>query len=362
VSPGTDIKTALAKVAERRDLTLQEMQDVMGQIMTGEAGEAQIGAFLMGLRMKGESLDEITGAVMVMRQLATVVDFGATRGHEHLVDIVGTGGDGANLFNVSTAASFVVAAAGGRVAKHGNRSVSSSSGSADMLEAAGVSLALEPAQVVACVEKIGVGFMFAPAHHSAMRHAIGPRQQLGLRTIFNILGPMTNPAGVKRLLIGVYDAALCRPVAEVLRRLGAERVLVVHSRDGLDEISPAAPTHVVEAGGEAPADDPGGALREYDIEPADFGLPPSSLDGLEVGSALESLDLVRAALSGAPGDRAERARRVVALNAGAALYVAGLQPSIGDGVAEAMRLLQTGKPWLRVEALADFTAACTARM
>lgn len=358
MNSATDIKTALAKIAARQDLTLQEMQDAMSLIMTGEAGEAQIGAFLMGLRMKGESLDEITGAVTVMRRLATVVDFGSARGHEHLVDIVGTGGDGANLFNVSTAASFVVATAGGRVAKHGNRSVSSSSGSADMLEAAGVSLALEPAQVVACVEKIGVGFMFAPSHHSAMRHAIGPRQQLGLRTIFNILGPMTNPAGVKRLLIGVYDAALCRPVAAVLRRLGAEHVLVVHSRDGLDEISPAAPTHVVEAGGGAPRDD----LREYDIEPADFGLPPSSLEGLEVGSALESLDLVRAALSGAPGERAERARRAVALNAGAALYVAGLQASIADGVAEAMRLLQTGQPWLRVEALADFTAHFTTRL
>jgi anthranilate phosphoribosyltransferase len=344
-----DIKAALARIAERQDLSLDQMQQVMGQIMSGEAGDAQIGAFLMGLRMKGETVDEITGAVMVMRRLAAGVDFGLAGGHDHLVDIVGTGGDGAHLFNVSTAACFVVAAAGGRVAKHGNRSVSSSSGSADLLEAAGVSLALEPAQVVACVERIGVGFMFAPAHHSAMRHAIGPRRQLGLRTIFNILGPMTNPAGVRRLLIGVYDAALCRPVAEVLQRLGAEHVLVAHSRDGLDEISPAAPTHVVEARG--------GALREYELEPAELGVPPTALDGLEVGSALESLELIRAALSGAPGDRAERARRLVALNAGAALYVAGLQASIADGVAEAMRLLQSGKPWLRVEALADFTAA-----
>lgn len=360
-----DIKAALARISERQDLSLQDMQDVMGQIMTGEASEAQIGAFLMGLRMKGESLDEITGAVLVMRRLATVVDFGSASGHEHLVDIVGTGGDGAHLFNVSTAASFVVAAAGGRVAKHGNRSVSSSSGSADVLEAAGISLALEPAQVVACLEKVGVGFMFAPAHHSAMRHAMGPRRQLGLRTIFNILGPMTNPAGVRRLLIGVYAAALCRPVAEVLQRLGAEHVMVVHSQDGLDEISPAAPTHVVEAvakagagtGDESSAESSAASLREYDIEPADFDLPSSSLDGLEVSSALESLDLIRAALSGAPGDRAERARRAVALNAGAALYVAGLQASIADGVVEAMRLLQTGRPWLQVEALADFTAA-----
>ena len=340
-----DIRAALARIAKREDLSLAEMQDVMGQIMTGAATDAQIGAFLMGLRMKGETLDEITGAVTVMRGLASAVEVSG----EHLVDIVGTGGDGANLFNVSTAASFVVAAAGGRVAKHGNRSVSSSSGSADVLEAAGVSLDLQPGQVAECVEKIGVGFMFAPAHHAAMRHAIGPRREMGLRTIFNILGPMTNPAGVKRLLIGVYDTALCRPVAEVLMRLGAERVLVVHSADGLDEISPAAPTHVVEGG-------PDG-ITEYDISPADFGLPTTALDGLEVGGALESLELIRAALSGAPGDRAERARRFVALNAGAALYAAGLEASMADGVAAAGRLLQSGKPWLRLEALADFTAA-----
>ncbi len=189
---------------KRQDLSLEEMKAVMRQIMTGEATDAQIGAFLMGLRMKGESLDEITGAVMVMRELASGVDVGG----EHLVDIVGTGGDGANLFNVSTAASFVVAAAGGRVAKHGNRSVSSSSGSADVLETAGVALGLTPQQVADCVDEVGVGFMFAPAHHSAMRHAIGPRKEMGVRTIFNILGPMTNPAGVRRLLVGVYDAAL----------------------------------------------------------------------------------------------------------------------------------------------------------
>jgi len=340
-----EIKTALARIADRQDLSLEEMQDVMEQIMTGAASDAQIGAFLMGLRMKGESLDEITGAVRVMRRLASPVKVGG----DHLVDIVGTGGDCASLFNVSTAASFVVAAAGGRVAKHGNRSVSSNSGSADVLEAAGVSLDLQPEQVATCVEKIGVGFMFAPAHHSAMRHAVGPRRDMGLRTIFNILGPMTNPAGVKRLLIGVYDNDLCRPLAEVLMRLGAEHVLVVHSADGLDEISAAGPTHVVEGRS--------GGISEYDVAPADFGLEPTALEGLEVANALESLELIRAALSGAPGDRAERARRLVALNAGAALYVAGLQGSIGDGVAAAMRLLQSGKPWLAVEALADFTAA-----
>lgn len=339
-----DIKQALIRIASGHDLSLAEMQAVMGQIMTGEATEAQIGAFLMGLRMKGETLDEITAAVTVMRQLAAAVEVSGP----HMVDIVGTGGDGANLFNVSTASSFVVAAGGGSVAKHGNRSVSSSSGSADVLEAAGVSLDLDTTQVAECVHQVGVGFMFAPQHHSAMRHAIGPRRDMGMRTIFNILGPMTNPAGVTRLLVGVYDGKLCRPVAEVLNRLGAKHVMVVHSDDGLDEISAAAPTRVAEA--------KHGEISEYRLAPADLGLEPISLDGLEVQGALESLDLIRDALSGAPGDRAERARAVVALNAGAALYVAGLQPGVKEGVAEAMRLMTTGTPWARVEALADLTA------
>jgi anthranilate phosphoribosyltransferase len=340
-----DIKQALARIAEKQDLSLKEMQAVMGQIMGGAATDAQIGAFLMGLRLKGETLDEITGAVMVMRDLASGVEVGGG----NLVDIVGTGGDGANLFNVSTASAFVVAAGGGRVAKHGNRSVSSSSGSADLLEAAGVRLGLAPADVTRCVEQVGVGFMFAPAHHSAMKHAIGPRKEMGVRTIFNILGPMTNPAGVKRLLIGVYAKALCRPVAEVLSRLGAEHVMVVHSEDGLDEISAAAATHVAEA--------KDGTVREFDVSPADLGHEPVSLDGLEVSGADESLALIRAALSGAPGDTADRARRVIALNAGAALYVAGLAENLPQGVARADHLLASGKSWARVEALVDFTAA-----
>ena len=339
-----DIRQALALVADRRDLSLEDMQAVMGQIMNGEATDAQIGAFLMGLRLKGETVDEITGAVMVMRELASGVDVSG----ETLVDIVGTGGDGANLFNVSTAAAFVVAAGGGRVAKHGNRSVSSSSGSADLLETAGVTLGLKPQQVADCVDKVGIGFMFAPAHHSAMRHAIGPRKELGVRTIFNILGPMTNPAGVKRLLIGVYDAVLCRPVAEVLNRLGAEHVMVVHSDDGLDEISAAAVSHVAEA--------KDGVVNEYDISPEDLGQVRTSLEGLEVAGADESLKLIRAALSGAPGDKAERARRVVALNAGAALYVAGIAASLAEGVEAAGRLLESGKPWAKIEALVDYTA------
>ena len=340
-----DIRQSLSQLADGHDLSLDEMRGVMSQIMSGEATDAQIGAFLLGMRLKGETLDEITAAVMVMRELATGVSIAG----EHVMDIVGTGGDGANLFNISTAATFVVAAGGGQVAKHGNRSVSSSSGSADVLEAAGIRLGLEPEQVAACVKELGVGFMFAPAHHSAMRHAIGPRKELGVRTIFNILGPMTNPAGVKRMLIGVYDQALCRPVAEVLGRLGARHAMVVHSADGLDEISSAAPTHVVEV--------KNGELREFEFRPEDVGLDRTVLDGLEVTAVADSLELIQAALSGASGDRAERARQIVALNAGAALYVAGLQDSIRDGVQQSLSLLESGAPWQKIEALAAFTAS-----
>ena len=340
-----DIKQSLSQLADGRDLSLDEMKDVMGQIMSGEASDAQIGAFLIAMRLKGETLDEITAAVMVMRELATGVPISG----ESLMDIVGTGGDGANLFNISTAAAFVVAAGGGRVAKHGNRSVSSSSGSADVLEAAGIKLGLEPERVAECVNEIGVGFMFAPAHHSAMRYAIGPRKELGLRTIFNILGPMTNPAGVKRLLIGVYALALCRPVAEVLSRLGAVHVMVVHSADGLDEISSAASTHVAEV--------KEGRVSDFEFQPEDAGLSRTGLDGLEVTGVADSLELIRAALSGAEGERAGRARQIVALNAGAALYVAGLQGSIQAGVQRSISLLESGAPWKKIEALAAFTSS-----
>ena len=226
-----DIREALGRVVENLDLTLEEMREVMRQIMTGAASDAQIGAFLMGMRMKSETIDEITGAVQVMRELMTPVKVGEL---PYLVDIVGTGGDGANLFNISSASAFVAAAAGCHVAKHGGRSVSSKSGAADVLEAAGVRLDLTPEQTARCVREVGVGFMFAPNHHSAMKYAIGPRRELGLRTIFNILGPMTNPAGVKRQVVGVFSSRLCRPIAEVLGRLGGEHIMVVHGMDGLD--------------------------------------------------------------------------------------------------------------------------------
>ncbi|HKJ18864.1 MAG TPA: anthranilate phosphoribosyltransferase [Xanthomonadales bacterium] len=331
------------RIARGNDLGTDEMRAVMGEIMSGNATDAQIGAFLMGLRIKGETLDEITGAVMVMRALSRGVKIAG----EHVVDIVGTGGDGANLFNVSTAASFVVAAAGGRVAKHGNRSVSSSCGSADVLEAAGVKLGLEPGQVAECVQQLGVGFMFAPAHHSAMRHAIGPRKELGVRTIFNILGPMTNPAGADRLLIGVYDRALCRPVAEVLNRLGAKHVMVVHSHDGLDEISIAADTHIVELHS--------GGIHEYEFSPSQANIKMSSLDGLEVSSAEESLELIRLTMTGDISDRGQRARDMIAVNAGAALYVAGLASDICKGTATAHKLLDNGAAWQKLTSLAEMS-------
>ncbi|WP_372760867.1 anthranilate phosphoribosyltransferase, partial [Litorivivens sp.] len=275
-----DIKTALGRAIQHLSLNTDEMADVMRDIMTGQCTDAQIGAFLVALRMKSESIDEIEGAARVMRELVTPVD---VSGLDHVVDIVGTGGDGANLFNVSSASTFVAAAAGAVVAKHGNRSVSSKSGSADLLESAGINLALSADQVQRCIREVGVGFMFAVNHHSAMKHAIGPRKEIAQRTIFNILGPLTNPAGVTRIVLGVFSAELCRPLAEVLKRLGAEHVLVVHATDGLDEISLAAPTIVAEL--------KGGEISEYRITPEDCGLKSQSLVGLDVADSSASLQL-----------------------------------------------------------------------
>ena len=338
-----DIKTALEQVVNGQDLSSAEMRDVMRQIMTGNAGDAQIGAFLVALRIKGETIDEIAGAVEVMRELAAGVQVSG----EHLVDIVGTGGDESNLFNVSTASAFVVAAAGGRVAKHGNRSVSSNSGAADLLEAAGVNLNLSPVQVGLCVEELGVGFMFAPVHHSAMKHAIGPRKELGLRTIFNILGPMTNPAGVTRQLIGVYKKELCKPMAEVLGRLGAEHIMIVHSADGLDEISIAEQTFVAEYRD--------GGVREYIISPEDYLSQRQSLEGLAVDNAEQSLALITDALGNRQSANAGKAADLIAINAGAALYVAGCAVDLGQGVAMAQDAIASGLAKAKISDLATFT-------
>ncbi|MCA0899701.1 anthranilate phosphoribosyltransferase [Microbulbifer agarilyticus] len=340
-----NIQQAIAKLVEGEHLTREEMRGTMGQIMRGEAEDAQIGAFLVALRMAGETVDEITGAVEVMRELATKVELDPT----HAVDIVGTGGDGANLFNVSSASSFVAAAAGARVAKHGNRSVSSSSGSADLLEKAGIYLPLTPEQVARCVDGVGVGFMFAPSYHSAMRHAIGPRKALGLRTIFNLLGPLTNPAGVKRQVIGVFDPHYCRMLAEVLQTLGSEHVLVLHSDDGLDEVSLAAETRGWEL--------KDGELTEIVIKPEDFDIEPKAMDDLCVDGSEASLALIRDALGKRETPAGNKAADIIALNAGMAIYVSGVAASPAEGVSMAQDAIYSGLAGEKINELAAFTSA-----
>lgn len=334
-----DIKQALAAVVDRTDLTIDDMQTVMQQIMSGQATDAQIGGLLIGLRMKGETVDEITAAASVMRSLAVPVTIKA----KNAVDIVGTGGDSANLFNVSSACSFVVAAAGGHVAKHGNRSVSSSSGSADLLEAAGVNLELTPEKIALCIDEVGVGFMFAPQHHSAMKYAIGPRKEMSLRTIFNVLGPLTNPASVKHYLLGVFDKSLCRPLAEALQALGAKHVLVVHAAEGLDEISLAGETYVAELINDE--------VTEYSIFPEDAGLKRQALTGLQVGNSAESLALIKAAFSG----ENKQAIDMIALNAGAALYASDQAATIKEGVAMAKGVMLNGSAANKMAELVAFS-------
>lgn len=339
-----DIKAALAHVVDRIDLSLTEMQDVMRAIMTGQCTDAQIAAFVMGLRMKGESLDEIEGAVRIMRELMVPVQLGDLR---NVVDIVGTGGDGANMFNVSTASAMVIAAAGGHVAKHGGRAVSSSSGSADLLTEAGLNLNITPEQTARCIRDVGIGFMFAVNHHAAMKHAITARKDVGLRTIFNILGPLTNPAGVKRHVIGVFNGQLCRPLAEVLQRLGSEHALIVHAKDGLDEFSLATTTQVAEL--------KDGEICEYILTPEDVGLKSQSLVGLSVSGASESLALIRDALGKRKGEHAEKAADTIALNAGAGIYVAGLTKDFKQGVALAHDVIYSGQALEKFDNLREFT-------
>jgi anthranilate phosphoribosyltransferase len=334
-----DMPTAIAKVIDGENLAKSEMNAVMRLIMTGEATDAQIGGFLVGLRLKGETVDEIVGAAEIMRELAAPVlvnDAG-------LVDTCGTGGSGANKFNVSTASAFVAAAAGVRVAKHGNRAASSKSGSADLLEAAGANIMLDPEQVARCIDSVGVGFLFALNHHAAMKHAIGPRKEMTVRTIFNLLGPLTNPAGAKRQLLGVYDRRLVRPVAEVLQALGSEHVMVVHSADGLDEISIAAETAVAEL--------KNGDILEYVISPEDFSLVRGSLNALKVDNAEESLAMVKAALNG----EFEAASDMVALNAGAAIYVSGQAMDLASGVRMAQDAIGGGLATEKMKEFVDFT-------
>lgn len=330
-----DMPAAIRALTERRDLTAAEMSDVMHLIMTGGATPAQIGGFLIGLRMKGETVDEIAAAAQVMRDLAVQVPVKA----DHLVDTCGTGGDGAATFNISTASAFVAAAAGAHVAKHGNRSVSSKSGSADVLEAAGVNLDLTPQQVAQCIEQVGVGFMFAPLHHGAMKHAIGPRREMGVRTVFNLLGPLTNPAAAPNQVLGVFAIQWLEPLAHVLAKLGSRHVMVVHADDGMDEMSICAPTQVAEL--------KDGTVRTYSITPEQFGFQRATASSLAVTGAEESLSVIKRIFANEAGP----ARDIVALNAGAAIYVAGLAPTLADGVVRAKDIIASGAAQSKLEQL-----------
>lgn len=334
------LQDALRRVTEGGNLSHDEMVAVMRAIMTGEATPAQIGGFLIGLRMKGETVEEIAAAATVMRELAASVPAASV---DDLLDTCGTGGDASGTINVSTAAAFVVSAAGVPVAKHGNRSVSGNSGSADVLEAAGARLDLTPEAVGESLSRLGVGFLFAPAHHSAMKHAIGPRKEMGVRTLFNVLGPLTNPAGARNQLLGVFGPQWVRPLAEVLRELGSLRVAVVHAEDGLDEVSISAPTHVAELRD--------GEVRETVWYPDDLGVQGHPLDALKVTGPEDSLTKIRAAFTGEPSPHAE----LIAANAGAALYVAGVASTPAEGVRQARDVLNSGAAAERLDAFAALT-------
>ena len=336
-----DMQSAIKAVTEKQDLSAEDMTTVMRLIMTGEATQAQIGGFLVGLRMKGETVDEVAAAASVMRELSTKVEVE----NEHLVDTCGTGGDSSGSFNISTASAFVVAAAGARVAKHGNRSITSKSGSADVLEAVGVNLELSPEQVANCVNEIGVGFMFAPMHHSAMKHAIGPRKEMAVRTIFNVLGPLTNPAGAPNQVLGVFSKDWVVPLAEVLKQLGSEHVLVVNAEDGLDEISIGSPTLVAEL--------KDGEVKSYTIQPEDFGMQRADLSSVKAADAEDSLNIIKGVFANQSGP----AKDIVCLNAGASIYVAGLANTLAEGVERAAEVIAEGKAAEKLQQLVNKTTA-----
>jgi anthranilate phosphoribosyltransferase len=325
---------ALQRTIEHREIFHDEMVELMRQIMRGEVSPVLASAILIGLRVKKETIGEIAGAATVMREFAAKVE---VPDNGHLVDIVGTGGDGAHTFNISTASMFVLAAAGAKVAKHGNRSVSSKSGSADVLEALGAAIELQPAQVAECIRETGLGFMYAPIHHPAMRNIAPVRRELGVRTIFNILGPLTNPAGAPNILMGVFHPDLVGIQVRVLQRLGAQRALVVWGRDGMDEISLGAGTLVGELRD--------GVIREYEIHPEDYGIAMAASRNLRVENAAESRAMLMAAL----GNNDGLPREIVALNAGAALYVAGLAVSIGAGIEQARAAIASGAALAKLE-------------
>ena len=330
-----DIQTAINNVINHIDLNREDMHSVMQTIMQGNATSAQIGGLLVALRIKGETVDEITAAAEVMRKLVAKVDVDKT----NLVDTCGTGGDSSNTFNISTTSAFVVAASGARVAKHGNRSVSSKSGSADVLEAAGINIELNAEQVASCIENVGIGFMFAPMHHSAMKHAIGPRRELGVRTLFNVLGPLTNPAAAPNQLIGVFSKEWLNPLAETLKQLGSNHVLVVHSEDGMDEISISAETLIAEL--------KNGKIKNYKISPDSFGISKYNIEELSVKNTNESLTMMKSVLDN--NDNAAKA--IVSINAGAAIYAAGISDSIKDGIDKALDVIESGAAKKKLEML-----------
>ncbi len=334
------IAEAIQRTVEHREVFHDEMLHVMRQIMRGELSPAQIAGFIIGLRVKKETIGEITAAAQVMREFATRVPVKDTG---ELIDVVGTGGDAAHTFNISTCAAFVAAAAGAKVAKHGNRAVSSRSGSADVLEALGVNLALSPEQVGQAIEKIGLGFMFAPAHHPAMKHAAPVRKDLGVRTIFNILGPLTNPAGAERQMMGVFHPDLVGIQVRVLQRLGSKHVMVVYGLDGLDEISISGPTYIGELHK--------GEIREYEIHPSQLGLELYDRRAIQVNTVEESKAMIQAVLENQPGP----ALNIVLLNAGAAIYVSGHARSIETGIERARRVIAKGEAKQKLDDFVVFT-------
>ena len=334
-----DIQTAINNVINHIDLNREDMHSVMQTIMQGNATSAQIGGLLVALRIKGETVDEITAAAEVMRKLVAKVDVDKT----NLVDTCGTGGDSSNTFNISTTSAFVVAASGARVAKHGNRSVSSKCGSADVLEAAGINIELDEEQVASCIEDVGIGFMFAPMHHSAMKHAIGPRRELGVRTLFNILGPLTNPAAAPNQVIGVFSRKWLNPLAETLKQLGSNHVLVVHSEDGMDEISISTKTFITEL--------KNGEIKNYEISPDNFSIKKHNIAELSVYNINESLTMMKSVLDN--NDNAAKA--IVSINAGAAIYAAGISDSIKDGVDKALDVIESGAAKKKLEMLIQYS-------